>query len=430
MAIDRPSTFTSNVKIKTAPPLEKSVLRACSLMIKMGVRFANQLSGMLRRHLRKAPRHTKQMAYFTLMRPRLEYAAAVSGLHQQLAKMFKTKQHFIAIPPEYLHPLQRRSRTTNSVDRADMKRKVIIDTDPGTDDARAIIMALAQPDWEILAITLVAGNCKIKHQVDNIARLLHICERTEIPVYKGSECSLLGNHDLQTGYHGVDGFGDVFTYDVDKSMVKEENAAIAINDLVQKYPGEVTLITIGPLTNVAMAIRLNPSLGSQLKDCFMMGGNIHGRGNRTTSAEFNFACDPESAYIVLNELKTTSPITIAPLESCRISHLNWDVYERLNKIGSKKNNFTQQIDAYTAGERRKAGERMIVYDECAVAAAIDVSTVEDSFEAYVTIELTGQYTRGQCIVDYDKMLEKPPNCKVIVKMNQEKFEELIFQSLK
>ncbi|CAH1781597.1 unnamed protein product [Owenia fusiformis] len=311
-----------------------------------------------------------------------------------------------------------------------MKRKVIIDTDPGIDDAKAIIMALAQPDWEVIAITLVNGNCKIKHQVNNIARLLHVCERTEIPVYKGSECSLLGNYDLQTGHHGVDGFGDVFTYDVNKSMIRDENASIAIVDLVKKYQGEVTLITIGPLTNIAMAIRLAPSLGSQLKDCFIMGGNIHGHGNVKPCAEFNFACDPESAHIVLNELRPPSPITLVPLECCNVSHLNWDIYKRLGKIGSKKNNFTQQIDRYTAREKMEAGERMIVYDECAVAAAIDGNTIEDYFEVYVTVELNGQYTRGQCVIDYEMYLKKSPNCKVIKKMSQKKFEELIFHSLK
>ncbi|VDI65702.1 uridine nucleosidase [Mytilus galloprovincialis] len=156
--------------------------------------------------------------------------------------------------------------------------KMIIDVDTGVDDASAIMLALSRPEVEVVAITCVNGNVAIDDVCRNTLRVLKVCNRLDIPVYKGAEKSILGEGERASHYHGNDGLGDAQNHEpVDITMIKMEHAVNALLRLVNENPGEITLVALAPLTNIALALRLDPDFGSKLKEVFIMGGNIEGK---------------------------------------------------------------------------------------------------------------------------------------------------------
>jgi len=185
------------------------------------------------------------------------------------------------------------------------RKKLIIDTDTGVDDAMAILMALEahkRGAVEVLAITAVSGNCPLPDVLRNILRTLDAAGCPDIPVYRGAAEPLVVPYTDTGHYHGVDGFNDcVFPDSPDTDRVRDtETAWGEIQRLSKLYPGEISLVAIGPLTNVAIAMKSDPCLANRLGELYMMGGNCEGVGNVTQCAEFNFHADPEAAYTVLH----------------------------------------------------------------------------------------------------------------------------------
>merc|ERR1719419_1408629 len=154
--------------------------------------------------------------------------------------------------------------------------RLIIDCDVGTDDAQAVMMALVQPHVDLVAVTTVFGNAPLDNTCINTLRVLKACGRLDIPVYRGAANSLTGRAGVGDGFHGKDGLGDVFLPEVDpvdEGAIEREHAASALARLAAENPGEYTLVATGPLTNLALALHLDPKFGENLKDCFIMGGN-------------------------------------------------------------------------------------------------------------------------------------------------------------
>uniref|UniRef100_A0A3P8TYV9 Si:ch211-201h21.5 n=1 Tax=Amphiprion percula TaxID=161767 RepID=A0A3P8TYV9_AMPPE len=191
------------------------------------------------------------------------------------------------------------------------KKLLIIDTDCGIDDAQAIMMALAAPDVEVLGITCVFGNTAVENVCQNVLKVLSVCDFfLQIPVFRGSAGPLVGPANTVRDHFGTDGLGDVLK-DKDprwEEKIQREHAVSAMIRLVSENQNQVSLMAIGPLTNLALAVRLDPGFPQKLKDLYIMGGNMEGKGNVTLCAEFNFAMDPESAYIVLEEFLCTTYI--------------------------------------------------------------------------------------------------------------------------
>ncbi len=173
--------------------------------------------------------------------------------------------------------------------------QILIDTDPGIDDAIALLLALQCPDLDVVGITTVAGNVGLEQATRNAAGLLQLAERTDIPLHYGAAGPLSGP-SRSSAAHGLDGLGGVaLPHD---RVEAAPDAARFIVDTVNANPGEVTLVTIGPLTNLALALELDPGLAGKTGGLMMMGG-AEGAGNITPSAEFNFWCDPPAAQRVL-----------------------------------------------------------------------------------------------------------------------------------
>jgi len=284
-----------------------------------------------------------------------------------------------------------------------MVKKLIIDTDTGVDDAMAILMALEahkRGAVEVLAITAVNGNCSEPDALRNILRTLDVAGCPDIPVHRGAKEALVVAYDHQEHYHGLDGFNDVvFPDSPDTSRVKDELAWEAMSRITKEFPGEVTLVAIGPLTNVAIGMNADPGLAERLKSIYIMGGNYQGIGNVSECAEFNFHADPEAAHAVLR--LTRCPTTIATWElSYKYNHVpfTWR-QEVLGKLTTKAANLVNALEGVWF-RNWPWGDNWILCDQLAMVAAItDDKAVVKSCAHVASVELGGKVTRGMMVVD-------------------------------
>ena len=282
--------------------------------------------------------------------------------------------------------------STGAVAAEPSRHQVIFDTDfvmPPADDGMALILALHSPELEILGVTTVAGNESMEKATVDATRLLEIAGRAEIPVYKGANMPLLHEKsDYATRVHGrwwsdeppqapPGGFA--------KKKPEPESAVDFIVRTVMEQPGEVSILAIGPLTNIAMALRQEPGLAERIKEIVIMGGAVaslpDGAGNITPNAEFNFWVDPEAAKIVLRS--GIPRIVLSPLNVSRKTALTKEWYEKMVATDTPLTSLLKQ----TVGPRfaQDPGRRMLMYDQVAVASLIDPTLVK-SADLYVDVD--------------------------------------------
>jgi inosine-uridine nucleoside N-ribohydrolase len=276
---------------------------------------------------------------------------------------------------------------------------VIFDTDFGMipqDDAYALMLALHSPELEILGITTVAGNWSLEQGTADVLRLLEIAGREEIPVYEGADMPLLheaGEFERTTyGSWWSDAPPNEPPGGFAKKKAEPLGAVEYLIDTIEARPGEVTILAIGPLTNVAMALRHRPGLAAKVKKLVIMGGAIaalpDGHGNMTPGAEFNFWVDPEAARIVL---RSGIPIDLSPLNVSRKSSLDKDWFE---KLVATETPFTRLIREKAGPQYEKDLEWTVhMYDQIAVASLIDPSLVTTT-ELYVDVDATPGLSYG------------------------------------
>ncbi|XP_058471201.1 inosine-uridine preferring nucleoside hydrolase isoform X3 [Solea solea] len=318
-----------------------------------------------------------------------------------------------------------------------MSKKLLVDVDCGVDDAQAIMLALAAPNVRLLGITCVHGNTNVENVCKNTLRVLKACHRLEIPVFKGAAKPILGNILNAGHFHGQDGLGDAPDPKAPGlDRVQAEGAVSAMIRIVNENPGEVCLVAMAPLTNLALAVRMDPSLPSKLRGLFIMGGNTESRGNTTVCSEFNFAADPEAAYIVLNEYQCPTYLTCWEF-TCN-SKLSWEFCEAWLAQDTEKARFMAQIFCYSMEISKSdlfekefvAGSGFISCDSYAMAAAVDESIITESDQYPVSVELTGTHTRGMMVVDTVGFLKKTFKAVIIKKMDLEKFKQMMMAALK
>ncbi|XP_070711909.1 inosine-uridine preferring nucleoside hydrolase-like [Pempheris klunzingeri] len=317
------------------------------------------------------------------------------------------------------------------------KKKLILDVDTGVDDAQAIMVALADPDAEVLAITCCHGNTTLENVLRNTLRVLKICNRLDIPVYRGCPTPLLARKQRAGDLHGKDGLGDVPDPDAPGlELLQKRKAVQAIVRMVKENPGEVTLVAMAPLTNLAVAVQLDPSLPKKLKALYITGGHTEFGGKAAACGRFGFAADPEAAYVVLD--RYTCPTYITSQEfSCRNS-LPWSFCEQWLAQDTEKAAFMKKITCLSMTSARSADHQTGVTaengfhscDTCTVAAAIDDTFVTESDEAAVTVELVGTYTRGAMVLDYEEQLGKKHKAVIVKKADLEKLKQMFMNSLK
>ena len=271
--------------------------------------------------------------------------------------------------------------------------RVIIDTDPGVDDALALLLAMRSPELKIEAITPVAGNVPLELTLPNALRLVEIAGRTDIPVAAGAKAPLVRRLVTATYAHGENGLGGaVFPEPTTKPVA--EPAAEYIRRVVRKYPGEVTLITLGPLTNVATALNGDPEIAGMMRGLTMMGGSLSG-GNITPAAEFNVYVDPEAARIVF---QSGIPITMVGLDVTRKTSLTEEHVRTLEAAQNPVSQAAAKIGRNAINHNRERGFLVgpNMHDSLAVAAFLD-PTILKWQEYYVDVETAGELTAGETL---------------------------------
>jgi pyrimidine-specific ribonucleoside hydrolase len=270
---------------------------------------------------------------------------------------------------------------------------VIIDTDPGVDDALALLLAMRSPELKIEAITPVAGNVPLDLTLPNALRMVEIAGRTDIPVAAGARAPLLRRLVTATYAHGENGLGGaVFPEPTTKPVATP--AAEMIRQIVRRYPGEVTLLTIGPLTNIAAALNSDPELAGMVRGLVMMGGSLSG-GNITPAAEFNVYVDPEAARIVF---QSGIPVTMVGLDVTRRTSLTDEHVRRLEAAQNAVSQAAAKIGRNAINHNRERGYLVgpNMHDSLAVAGFLDPAILGLQ-DYYVDVETTGELTAGETL---------------------------------
>lgn len=302
---------------------------------------------------------------------------------------------------------------------------LLIDTDPGVDDALAIFMAFNDPDHQVVGLTVTAGNVGLEHTLANALKLAEM-GGAGIPVFAGSAVPLVHPAGDASGIHGRNGFGDV-DYEPAAAGPESEHAALAILRLSHEYAGQLVLVALGPLTNVALAARLDPTLPERIKRLVVMGGAVAAQGNITPAAEFNFAFDPEAAHIVFEAFPQ---LDLTDWQATLNHGLPIEEVEAWLNTGNPRATFYEQISRRS---RRWSADRLgpiwCSADGLAMAWALQPERALEVQLRPVHMELTGQLTRGATVVDWNRQTGAADNARILTRYDQGRFQELVRAAL-
>jgi purine nucleosidase len=310
-------------------------------------------------------------------------------------------------------------------------RKLIIDTDAGVDDSQAILMALAHPTTTISAITMVTGNVHVRAVAQNVPRILDVYD-ADIPFYIGADTPLVAPYVDAAHVHGDDGFGGA-DIPLSNRQPEDEHAVHALIRLINESPNEYDLLMLGPLTNLALAVRLDPTLPDKLKRLVIMGGTIGAHGNATPLAEYNFYADPEAVQIVLDTFgKSKRYPELISWETTLAHCMDWAWYTSWCNAGTERSTLVRKISERFTHELKSRGiTKYALPDPLAMAVMLEPDLVEQCNDYFTAMELGGTYARGQLMVDYRGMIDGvttdgyTPNMTVIEKINIEGFQKLL-----
>jgi purine nucleosidase len=277
-----------------------------------------------------------------------------------------------------------------------VKIPFLIDTDTASDDAVALIMALRSPEIQVVAITTVAGNVDVHQATRNAIYTAELCD-SKVPVFAGAEKPLKRARVSADWFHGLDGLGD-HGYPPPRRAPEKQSAPDAIIDTIGSHPGLV-MVTLGPLTNVALALQKKPGIATKVSRCVVMGGAPCCEGNVTPAAEYNIWCDPEAARMVM---RSGLPIELVGWHLCRgEAVVNPSDIQRVLSFGTPVAKFA--IECNSRGQEaflEQTGEHGIsLPDPVAMAAALNASIVTSQSEHFVEVETESALTRGMTVVD-------------------------------
>ena len=305
-------------------------------------------------------------------------------------------------------------------------QKMWIDTDTASDDAVALILALKSKSTEVLGISIVAGNVPIDLGVQAALYTLEMCG-AKTPVHVGAHKPLVRNFSSAQNVHGSDGMGDIGL----KLSGRKPTSTHAISEMIATFrarPNEIDLVTLGPLTNIALVLSIEPQFAKWVRRCVIMGGTGALPGNVTVASEFNVWADPEAARIVFD--------SGLPLEM-----VGWDVsvadavisdelaveLSNLGKLGNFAMTIQRQVREFCRTETKLDG--FDLPDPIAMAVALDSSIVESEIKKHVRVNLGFGDTRGQTMVDHLNTVNKIDNCRVVLRVNRQKFIAMLRTAL-
>lgn len=305
------------------------------------------------------------------------------------------------------------------------KRKVIIDCDPGIDDALALILALKSPELDIKGLTIVSGNVEAEQGAKNALKVLKLMNRLDIPVYIGERNPLVRELVTAQDTHGEDGLGETFFQDVTEVSYKHDGIDFMLNSI--KKEDDLSIIALGPLTNLAKALESDKATFNKLKEVVCMGGAFKSHGNCSPVAEFNFWVDPHGAKYVFDNIKV--PFHMVGLDVTREIVLTPNYRELINQLNTPLSKFIVDITKFYVDfhwmQERTLG--CVINDPLAVAYFID-RTICSGFNSNVDIAVDG-ISMGQSIVDVEHFYKKAPNCVVLNEVDSNKFMKFFLERI-
>jgi purine nucleosidase len=305
-------------------------------------------------------------------------------------------------------------------------RSFLIDTDTASDDAVALVMALRHRDIKVEAITVVAGNVPLDMAVQNALYTRELCGADDVPVYAGCALPMLQAVERAHIVHGSDGMGDI-DLPLSGRVPNDGHAVDVIIEMAHRFEGALTLVTLGPLTNVALALLRDPSIATMFERCVVMGGQGAGPGNSTPLAEFNIYCDPEALAIVL-------------ASGLECTFVGWDISTgyatiepetnaRLRAVGTPLAHFCvdiqRQVDIFAREWSKLAGYDLP--DPVAMAVALEPS-IAVLAHRHVGVIWGDVYAKGQLVIDWLQNQEKEPNAYVCQSVDRERFLQMLEES--
>ena len=315
---------------------------------------------------------------------------------------------------------------TTDTSRTPEPLRLVIDTDPGVDDAIALLMALRYPGARVEAISVVAGNVGLEHTVRNARFVVEWCE-LDVPVYAGAGQALLRSHVRAAHVHAEDGLGNLGLRPRSPHPAPG-HAVDALVEHIMANPGAITLVTLGPLTNVALALLKEPRVATAVGRVVTMGGAANVVGNVTPAAEFNIWADPEAARIVF---RAGLPLTMLGIEICR-GAARWTSAEidDLGRIGTERAHIAAALLGHSLAidDRRRMPDDppgASVPDGTAMAVALEPATLVEFGHYHVDVETQGELTVGETVVDRRAVTGRPPNTAVAHAIDVARFKDMV-----
>lgn len=308
-----------------------------------------------------------------------------------------------------------------------MTKKIILDCDPGHDDAIAMLLAYGNPDIDLLAVTTVAGNQTLEKVTRNARAIAEMANIRGIPFAAGSARPLVREVEVAPDIHGDSGLDGPELPTPTLALDERHGVNLIIDTIMSHPPKTITLVPTGALTNIALAARLEPRIVERVKEVVLMGGGYH-VGNWSPVAEFNIKIDPEAAHIVFNE---KWPLTMVGLDLTHQALATQDVVAKIAEIDTKCSQFVVELlDFFGKMYKQAQGfDAPPVHDPCAVAYVIDPSVMTTQ-KVPVDIELTGTLTLGMTVADFRHPAPADCHTQVAVKLDRDKFWQMVIDALK
>ncbi|MBT9840682.1 nucleoside hydrolase [Blautia sp. MCC283] len=307
------------------------------------------------------------------------------------------------------------------------KRKIIIDCDPGIDDSLAIMLALTSPEIEVLGITIVCGNSPVEMGFENAKKILKQMNRLDVPVYMGEPRPLKRDYVNALDTHGADGLGESFLPEV-PGYQQEIGAVDFLSKALIKE--KVSVIALGPMTNLARLIQKAPAAFNQIEELVSMGGSFKSHGNCSPVAEYNYWCDPDAAALVYDTLHQNGKmIHMIGLDVTRKIVLTPTLLEYICRLNKETGEFIRKITKFYFDFHWKWEHIIgcVINDPLAVAYFLNPDICQ-GFDSYVQIE-TGGITLGQSVVDSMNFYRKTPNTKVLTEVDVYAFFQLFLSRI-